>query len=54
MVLMLSVQELLMLLERQLLLELQTLLERQQWLPHSPLQLAWRSQPCQLLQLFWK
>jgi hypothetical protein len=42
MVLMLSVQELLM------------LQERQQWLPHSPLQQAWRSQPCQLRQLFWK
>ncbi len=38
-VLMLSVQELLMLLER---------------LPHSPLQLAWRSQPYHLRQLFWK
>jgi hypothetical protein len=48
MVLMLSVQE------RQLLLELQTLQERQQWLPYSPLQLAWRSQTCQLRQLFWK
>jgi hypothetical protein len=41
-VLRLSVQELLM------------LQERQQWLPHSPLQLAWRSQPYHLRQLFWK
>jgi hypothetical protein len=35
-------------------LERQTLQERQQWLPHSPLQLAWRSQPYHLRQLFWK
>jgi hypothetical protein len=47
-VLMLSVQELLLLLERQ------QLLERQHWLQHSPLQLAWRSQLYHLRQLFWK